>query len=96
MKADWTHIYVVRAIAAQYWIEGNHDKAVEQFKLAMASAEKLGVPEVIVSVAEIHPPRQVFSRFYRHGIRVAQLFNRRIASTGDTLDARKASDNTAP
>jgi len=52
VKDDWTHIYVIRAIAAQYWIEGNHDKAVDQFKLAMASAEKLGVPEVIVSVGK--------------------------------------------
>ena len=54
VKNDWTHIYVVRAMAAQAWIDGNHDKAIEQFKLAMDLAEKLGVPEVIVSAGKAY------------------------------------------
>ncbi|GLQ94178.1 winged helix-turn-helix domain-containing protein [Dyella acidisoli] len=54
VKNEWTHIYVVRAQAAQAWIDGNHDKAIEQLKLAMNLADKLGVPEVIVSVGKAY------------------------------------------
>ena len=54
VKNDWTHIYAVRAMAAQAWIDGNHDKAIEQFKLAMDLADKLGVPEVIVSAGKAY------------------------------------------
>lgn len=52
VKDDWTHIYVMRAIAAQSWLEGHREQAIEQLKTAMASAEKLGVPEVLVSVGK--------------------------------------------
>lgn len=54
VKDDWTHIYVMRAMAAQAWIDGSHDKAIEQLKQAMSAAEKLGVPEVIVSVGKAY------------------------------------------
>ncbi|MFC3653627.1 transcriptional regulator [Dyella humi] len=54
VKSDWTHIYALRAMAAQAWIDGNRDKAIEQFKLAMDLADKLGVPEVIVSVGKAY------------------------------------------
>jgi DNA-binding winged helix-turn-helix (wHTH) protein/tetratricopeptide (TPR) repeat protein len=54
VKTDWTHVYVLRAMAAQAWIDGDHDKAIEQFKLAMNLADKLGVPELIVSVGKAY------------------------------------------
>lgn len=54
LKNDWTHIYAVRAQAAQAWIDGHHDQAIEQLKLAMNLADKLGVPEVIVSVGKAY------------------------------------------
>ena len=54
VKTDWTHIYVLRAMAAQAWIDGNRDKALEQFKLAMNLADKLGVPEMIVSAGKAY------------------------------------------
>ena len=49
VQNDWTNVYVLRAQAAQAWIDGQHDQALEQFKQALALADKLGVPEVIVS-----------------------------------------------
>ncbi|GGA44072.1 winged helix-turn-helix domain-containing protein [Dyella nitratireducens] len=52
VKNDWTHIYVLRAQAAQAWIDGEHDKALDQLKQAMALADRLGVPEAIVSVGK--------------------------------------------
>lgn len=54
VKNDWTHIYVIRAQAAQAWIDGHRDQAIEQLKLAMNLADKLGVPEVIVSVGQAY------------------------------------------
>jgi tetratricopeptide (TPR) repeat protein len=54
VKTDWTHIYVLRAMAAQAWMDGHRNKAIEQFKLAMNLADKLGVPEVIVSVGRAY------------------------------------------
>lgn len=53
-KDDWVDIYVTRAKAAQSWVDGHHDDAIGQLKLTMASAEKLGVPELIVSVGEAY------------------------------------------
>jgi tetratricopeptide (TPR) repeat protein len=52
IKNDWTHVYVLRAQAAQAWIDGAHDQALAQFKQAMELADKLGVPEVIVSAGK--------------------------------------------
>lgn len=52
VKNDWTHVYVLRAQAAQAWIDGAHDHALAQFKQAMELADKLGVPEVIVSAGK--------------------------------------------
>jgi tetratricopeptide (TPR) repeat protein len=52
VKNDWTHVYVLRAQAAQAWIDGAHDQALAQFKQAMELADKLGVPEVIVSAGK--------------------------------------------
>jgi tetratricopeptide (TPR) repeat protein len=54
VKNDWTHIYAIRAQAAQAWIDGRRDQAIEQLKLAMNLADKLGVPEVIVSVGQAY------------------------------------------
>jgi DNA-binding winged helix-turn-helix (wHTH) protein/tetratricopeptide (TPR) repeat protein len=51
-KDDWIAIYVMHARAAQSWADGHHAAAIDQFKLAMAAAEKLGVPDVVVSVGE--------------------------------------------
>ena len=52
LKNDWTDVYVLRAQAAQAWIDGEHDQALAQFKHAMELADKLGVPEVIVSAGQ--------------------------------------------
>jgi tetratricopeptide (TPR) repeat protein len=52
VKNDWTHVYVLRAQAAQAWIDGAHDQALAQFKQAVELADKLGVPEVIVSAGK--------------------------------------------
>lgn len=51
---DWVAIYVMRAKAAQLWSEGHHDASIDQLKQTMAVAEKLGVPELIVSVGEAY------------------------------------------
>jgi DNA-binding winged helix-turn-helix (wHTH) protein/tetratricopeptide (TPR) repeat protein len=54
IKNDWTHVYVLRAQAAQAWIEGDREKALGQFKQAMALADEIGVPEVIVSAGKAY------------------------------------------
>lgn len=54
VQNDWTDVYVLRAQAAQSWMEGDHDKALAQLKQAMALADKLGVPEVIVSAGKAY------------------------------------------
>jgi DNA-binding winged helix-turn-helix (wHTH) protein len=51
-KDDWTGIYVLRAQAAQDWLEGDREQALARLKQAMAQADKLGVPELIVGVGE--------------------------------------------
>lgn len=51
---DWVAIYVMRAKAAQLWSEGHHDPSIDQLKQTMEVAEKLGVPELIVSVGEAY------------------------------------------
>ncbi|GGA03217.1 winged helix-turn-helix domain-containing protein [Dyella caseinilytica] len=53
-KDDWVNVYVIHAKAALLWSDGNHDGAVEQLKLAMNLAEKLGVPEVMVSIGQAY------------------------------------------
>ncbi|MFC3653628.1 winged helix-turn-helix domain-containing protein [Dyella humi] len=47
---DLISIWLMRAKAAQAWSEGQHDQALEQLKLAMAAADTMGVPDVIVDV----------------------------------------------
>jgi DNA-binding winged helix-turn-helix (wHTH) protein/tetratricopeptide (TPR) repeat protein len=49
---DWIAISVMQANAIQAWGEGNRDVALDKLKLAMSAADKLGVPEVIVSVGQ--------------------------------------------
>ncbi len=49
---EWLALYVMRATAAGAWSEGNRQQAFEQLKLAMAVADKLGVPDLIVSVGQ--------------------------------------------
>lgn len=49
---EWIEVYVMRATAAEAWSEGKHEQAFEQLKLAMALADKLGVPDLIVSVGQ--------------------------------------------
>jgi tetratricopeptide (TPR) repeat protein len=49
---DWIALYVMRASAAEAWSEGKHPQALEQLKLAMALADKLGVPDLIVGVGQ--------------------------------------------
>jgi DNA-binding winged helix-turn-helix (wHTH) protein/tetratricopeptide (TPR) repeat protein len=51
-KDDWIAIYVMHAKAMQTWAEGNHAAAIDQFKSTLAEAEKLGVPDVVLSVGE--------------------------------------------
>jgi DNA-binding winged helix-turn-helix (wHTH) protein len=51
---DWIALYVMRAAAAEAWSAGNHPQALEQLKLAMAMADKLGVPDQIVSVGQAY------------------------------------------
>ena len=47
-KDDWIDAWLLRAKATQSWSEGKSDQALDQFRAAMAAAEKLGVPEFIV------------------------------------------------
>lgn len=47
---DWIAIYVMRAQAAEAWSEGKHEQALQYLKAAMTTADKLGVPELIVGV----------------------------------------------
>ncbi|HUB92286.1 MAG TPA: winged helix-turn-helix domain-containing protein [Dyella sp.] len=54
IQNDWTNVYVLRAQAAQAWIDGEHDQALEQLKQALALADKLGVPDVIVSAGKAY------------------------------------------
>ena len=54
VKNDWTHVYVLRAQAAQAWIDGHRDQAIEPLKRAMNLADKLGVPEVIVGAGQAY------------------------------------------
>jgi DNA-binding winged helix-turn-helix (wHTH) protein/tetratricopeptide (TPR) repeat protein len=51
---DWVDVYVTRAKAAALWSAGNRDGAIAQLKLAMGMAEKLGVPELVVSSGEAY------------------------------------------
>jgi DNA-binding winged helix-turn-helix (wHTH) protein len=51
-RDDWIKLYVMRATAAQAWSEGKREQAFEQLKPAMALADKLGVPDLIVSVGQ--------------------------------------------
>ncbi len=51
---DWIDIAVMRANAAQAWGEGQRDHALEQLKLAMTKADKLGVPELVVGVGQAY------------------------------------------
>jgi hypothetical protein len=49
---DWLELYLMRAKAAAAWSGGRQAQALAQLKLAMALADKLGVPELIVSVGQ--------------------------------------------
>ncbi|GLQ91600.1 winged helix-turn-helix domain-containing protein [Dyella acidisoli] len=49
---DWIKLYLVRATAAEAWSQDQHQQALDQLKLAMAQADRLGVPELIVSVGQ--------------------------------------------
>ena len=49
---DWLELYLMRAKAAAAWGGGRQAQALEQLKLAMALADKLGVPELIVGVGQ--------------------------------------------
>ena len=49
---EWIKLDVMRAMAAQAWSEGRREQALEQLKLAMALADKIGVPDLIVSVGQ--------------------------------------------
>lgn len=49
---EWIRLYLMRATAAEAWSEGQHEQASEQLKLAMALADKIGVPELVVSVGQ--------------------------------------------
>lgn len=51
---DLISIWLMRAKAAKAWNEGQHEQALEQLKLAMAAADKMGVPEVIVDVGQAY------------------------------------------
>lgn len=51
---DWIDIAVMRANAAQAWGEGQPGQALEQLKLAMTKADKLGVPELVVGVGQAY------------------------------------------
>ncbi|GLQ93255.1 winged helix-turn-helix domain-containing protein [Dyella acidisoli] len=51
---DWTDIFVLRANAAQAWSEGRREQALEQLRLAMIKADKLGVPDLIVGVGQAY------------------------------------------
>jgi Flp pilus assembly protein TadD len=51
---DWIDIAVMRANAAQAWGEGQQGQALEQLKLAMTKADKLGVPELVVGVGQAY------------------------------------------
>ncbi|GLQ87305.1 winged helix-turn-helix domain-containing protein [Dyella flagellata] len=52
VKDDWTQVYVLRAQAAQAWIDGDRSRALEILQRAMAQADQLGVPEVIVDTGK--------------------------------------------
>jgi tetratricopeptide (TPR) repeat protein len=52
MRNDGVDIRIMQAQAAQAWSEGKHDEALERLKSAMAAANTLGVPELIVGVAK--------------------------------------------
>jgi DNA-binding winged helix-turn-helix (wHTH) protein/tetratricopeptide (TPR) repeat protein len=49
---DWIGLYVMRAKAAEAWSTGQHEQALAQLKRAMALADKLGVPDLIVGVGQ--------------------------------------------
>ena len=51
---DWTDIFVMRANAAEAWSEGRREQALEQLRLAMVKADKLGVPDLIVGVGQAY------------------------------------------
>lgn len=51
---DWIDIFVMRGNAAQAWSEGRREQALEQLRLAMAKADKLGVPDLVVSVGQAY------------------------------------------
>jgi DNA-binding winged helix-turn-helix (wHTH) protein/tetratricopeptide (TPR) repeat protein len=47
-------IWLMRAKAAEAWSEGQHEQALEQLKLAMATADTMGVPDIIVDVGHAY------------------------------------------
>ncbi|HUB92302.1 MAG TPA: winged helix-turn-helix domain-containing protein [Dyella sp.] len=49
---EWIRLDLMRATAAEAWSEGRREQALEQLKLAMALADKIGVPDLIVSVGQ--------------------------------------------
>ena len=49
---EWIALDVMRATAAEAWSEGRHERAFEQLKQALNLADKLGVPDLIVSVGQ--------------------------------------------
>ena len=51
---DWIDIVVLRANAAAAWGEGRRGQALEQLRLAMIKADKLGVPDLIVGVGHAY------------------------------------------
>jgi len=53
-QEDWIDIAVMRANAAAAWGEGRRGQALEQLRLAMVKADKLGVPDLIVGVGHAY------------------------------------------
>jgi tetratricopeptide (TPR) repeat protein len=51
-KDEWIDTRLMQAKAAEAWSDGNRDQALSYLKLAMSSADKSGVPELIVSAGQ--------------------------------------------